>query len=61
MRFKVNIRGLRQADGINHRKRTLAVAHQHPLAGCVDAHIVGIVTELDTPDGRQILAPQHAH
>jgi hypothetical protein len=28
---------------------------------CVDAHIVGIVTELNAPGRGQILAPQHAH
>jgi hypothetical protein len=61
MRFETNIRGLRQADGINHRERTLPVAHQHPIARCVYANIVGIVTELDAPDRGQILAPQHAH
>src|SRR5215468_6150820 len=61
MRLDTDIRGLRQAGGINYRKRTLAIAHQHPVAGCVYAHIVGIVTELDAPDRGQVLAPQHIH
>ena len=50
MGFEADIPGLRQTDGINQRKRTFAVAHQDPLANGVDAHIVGIVTELDAPD-----------
>ena len=61
MRFERNVRGLRKAGGINYRKRTLAVAHQHPVAGCVYAHIVGIVIELDAPDRGQALAPQDMH
>jgi len=56
-----NIRGLRQADGIDRRERTLAVAYQHPIASCINVHIVGIVTELDAPDRGQIHAPQHSH
>jgi hypothetical protein len=58
MRFETDVRGLRQADGIDHRERTLAVTRQHPLASGVDAHVVGIVIELDAPDLGQILAPE---
>src|SRR5262249_57043120 len=61
MRLETDIRGLRQAGGINYRERTLAIAHQYPVAGCVYADIVGIVPELDAPDRGQILAPQHMH
>src|SRR5215468_6794945 len=61
MRLDTDIRGLRQAGGINYRKRTLAIAHQHPVAGRIYAHIVGIVTELDAPDRGQVLAPQDMH
>src|SRR5215472_4303877 len=50
MRLEMNIRDLRQADGIDPRERTLAVADQYPFASSVYAHIVGIVTELDAPD-----------
>ena len=57
MCFERNIRGLRQANGINYRKRTLAVANQQPAASGVYAHIVGIVTEFEAPDRGQILAP----
>src|SRR5262249_30872263 len=58
---ETDIRGLRQAGRINYRERTLAIAHHHPVAGCVYAHIISIVTELDTPDRGQILGLQHAH
>src|SRR5215469_11880099 len=61
MRFEADIRGLRQAPRIAHRKRTLAVTDQYALARCVDALIVGIVTEFDPLDRGQILARQHLH
>src|SRR5262244_3334913 len=61
MRLETDIRNLRQAGRINYREGTLAIAHQHPVAGCVYAHIVGIVTELDAPDRGQVLAPQDMH
>src|SRR5262249_32565302 len=61
MCLETDIRGLRQTAGINYRERTLAIAHQHPAAGCVHTHIVGIVTKLDAPDWGQVLAPQHMH
>src|SRR5215472_5721914 len=61
MRLETNIRDLREAGGINNRERTLAIAHQHPLARGLHAHIVGIVTEFDAPDRGQVLGAQHAH
>ena len=61
MRFEPDIRNLRQAAGINHRKRPLAIADQYPLVRGVHADIVGIVTEFEAANRRQILAPQYTH
>jgi hypothetical protein len=49
------------ADGINHCERPLAIADQHPLVRGLHAHIVGIVTQLESPGRGQILASQHSH
>src|SRR5438874_6294530 len=61
MGFETDIGGLRLACGINDRKRTLAVAHEYPLAPGVYSHVRSSVAELDASDRRQIVTPQHPH
>ena len=58
---ETDIAGLGPGRRIDDRERTIAVAHKHAVVLFVDPHIVGIVTELDAPDRREILPVQHAH
>ena len=43
--------------GIDDREGALAVPDKHSLARAIDPDIVGILAEIDTLDGREILTP----
>jgi len=61
MPLETDVGGLGPACRIDDRKRTLAVTHEHAAVLRIHPHVVGIVAELDTPDRRKIVAPQHPH
>jgi hypothetical protein len=61
VRFQGDGRDLPAADRVDHRKRAAPVSGKHALSRTIDAHIVGIVPELDCARGREVCAVQEAH
>jgi hypothetical protein len=59
VRLEPNIPNFGPGRGVDNRQLTCAISDDHALAGSVDAHIVGVITQVDAPDWRQILAAQH--
>src|SRR5947208_2891314 len=53
-----NIRNYSASLRIDYCQRTIAVTHKNPVVGGINPHIVGVIAELDAPDGPKIRALQ---
>src|SRR5882762_10819630 len=61
MRFQANVGDLLAAPRVNNGQSTASIADEHTMRRRVDPNIVGILPELDSSRGRQVLSVQQVH